>query len=217
MFITLEGIEGSGKSTAQRLLAEHLEDKGYFVVSTREPGGSALGRKLRALLLDSRTTQLRNRAELFLFLADRAQHVSEVIRPALDEGHMVLCDRYADSTISYQGYGRGMDIDQLVQVNDLAISGLWPQLTLLLDLSPQLGLERAGRRNHEDGTIISEGRFDSESMVFHTRVRQGYLERAAAEPDRFAIIDASLPADDVFLQCISAVEAKLQEFGVVVE
>ncbi|MEG2172324.1 MAG: dTMP kinase [Desulfovibrionaceae bacterium] len=217
MFITLEGIEGSGKSTAQRMLAEHLEDKGYFVVTTREPGGSALGRKLRAMLLDSRTTQLRNRAELFLFLADRAQHVSEVIRPALDEGHLVLCDRYADSTISYQGYGRGMDIDQLVQVNDLAISGLWPQLTLLFDISPQVGLERAGRRNHEDGTIISEGRFDSESLAFHTRVRAGYLERAAAEPDRFAIIDAARPADDVFLQCISAIEAKLQEFGIVVD
>lgn len=217
MFITLEGIEGSGKSTAQRMLAEHLEDKGYFVVSTREPGGSALGRKLRAMLLDARTTKLRNRAELFLFLADRAQHVSEVIRPALDEGHLVLCDRYADSTISYQGYGRGMDIDQLVQVNDLAISGLWPQLTLLFDLAPQVGLERAGRRNHEEGTIISEGRFDAESMAFHTRVREGYLERAAAEPDRFAIIDASRPADDVFLQCISAIEAKLQEFGAVVE
>lgn len=217
MFITFEGIEGSGKSTALRMLAEHLEDKGYFVVSTREPGGSALGRKLRAMLLDSRTTQLRNRAELFLFLADRAQHVSEVIRPALDEGHLVLCDRYADSTISYQGYGRGMDIDQLVQVNDLAISGLWPQLTLLCDLSPHMGLERAGRRNHEEGTIISEGRFDSESMAFHTRVREGYLERAAAEPDRFAIIDAARPVEDVFLQCLSAVEEKLQEFGVVVD
>lgn len=217
MFITFEGIEGSGKSTAMRMLAEYLEDKGYFVVSTREPGGSALGRKLRAMLLDSRTTQLRNRAELFLFLADRAQHVSEVIRPALDEGHLVLCDRYADSTISYQGYGRGMDIDQLVQVNDLAISGLWPQLTLLFDLSPKAGLERAGRRNHEEGTIISEGRFDSESVAFHTRVREGYLERAAAEPDRFAIIDAARPVDDVFMQCLSAVEEKLQEFGVVVD
>lgn len=217
MFITLEGIEGSGKSTVQKMLAEYLQEKGYTVVTTREPGGSALGRKLRALLLDARTTGLRNRAELFMFLADRAQHVSEVIRPALDEGAVVLCDRYADSTISYQGYGRGMDIDQLVQVNDLAISGLWPQLTLLLDVSPQVGLERAGHRNKEEGTIISEGRFDSESMAFHGRVRTGYQERAAAEPDRFAIIDASLPAEDVFMQCLSAIEEKLQEFGKVVE
>lgn len=217
MFITLEGIEGSGKSTAQRVLAEYLEEKGYSIVSTREPGGSALGRKLRAVLLDARTTELRSRAELFLFLADRAQHVSEVIRPALEEGQIVLCDRYADSTISYQGYGRGMDVDQLIQVNDLATSGLWPHLTLLLDISPQMGLERAGHRNREEGTVISEGRFDAESVAFHTRVRAGYLERAAAEPERFAIIDAARPAEDVFMQCLSAVEEKLRAFGRVVD
>lgn len=217
MFITLEGIEGSGKSTAQRLLAEYLEEKGYSVLSTREPGGSALGRKFRAVLLDARTTQLRPRAELFLFLADRAQHVSEVIRPALDEGQIVLCDRYADSTISYQGYGRGMDVDQLIQVNDLATSGLWPHLTLLLDVTPQVGLERAGQRNREEGTVISEGRFDAESVAFHTRVRTGYLERAEAEPERFALIDAARPAEDVFMQCLSAVEDKLRAFGRIVE
>lgn len=217
MFITFEGIEGSGKSTTQRLLAEHLQNKGYTVCMTREPGGCSLGRRLRAVLLDARTTGLRSKAELFLFLADRAQHVGEVILPALDEGQIVLCDRYVDSTVAYQGYGRGMDTDQLVAVNDLAIGGLWPHLTLLLDVPPEVGLVRAGQRNKEEGTVISEGRFESESLTFHTRVREGYLERAAGEPDRFAIIDASCPPEDVLLQCVSAVEAKLQEFGRVVE
>lgn len=217
MFITFEGIEGSGKSTAARLLAEYLEDKGHAVLCTREPGGSALGRKLRAMLLDTRTLNLRNRAELFLFLADRAQHVSEVIRPALDEGQIVLCDRYVDSTLAYQGFGRGMDVDQLRSINELAIGGLWPQLTLLLDLPVEAGLQRAGRRNRDEGTVITEGRFESESRAFHDRVRQGYLECATEEPGRFAIIDAALPPEDVLMQCVSAVEAKLQDLCITLD
>ena len=213
MFITFEGIEGSGKSTALKLLAEHLEAKGYSVLCTREPGGSALGRRLRALLLDSRNDNLRNRAELFLFLADRAQHVSEIIRPALDEQQIVLCDRYVDSTLAYQGFGRGMDMDQLITVNELAIGGLWPHLTLLLDLPISVGLQRAGKRNQEDGTAITEGRFENESHEFHRRIRQGYVELATENPDRYAIIDATLPPDEVLLQCVSAVEARRDELG----
>lgn len=210
MFITFEGIEGAGKSTAMHLLAEHLESRGHAVLLTREPGGSILGRKLRALLLDTRTGNLCSRAELFLFLADRAQHVSEIIRPALDERQIVLCDRYVDSTLVYQGYGRGIDVDRLRAVNVLATGGLMPHLTLLLDLPTEMGLVRAGRRNREEGTVIAEGRFDAESKQFHNRVRQGYLEQAAEEPDRFAIIDAVSPPDEVLLQCVSAVESRLQ-------
>ena len=213
MFISFEGIEGSGKSTAQALLAEYLQSNGYAVLCTREPGGCSLGRKLRALLLDTRNDNLRHKAELFLFLADRAQHVSEIIRPALDEGQIVLCDRYIDSTVAYQGHGRGMDTDQLTAVNDLAAGGLWPHLTLLLDLPISVGLMRAGKRNQSDGTAITEGRFESESQEFHRRVRQGYVELAAEYPERFAIIDATLPPDEVLLQCVSAVEPRLRELG----
>lgn len=213
MFISFEGIEGSGKSTAQRLLAEHLQGLGYDPLLTREPGGCALGRSLRPILLDARTRGLSSRAELYLFLADRAQHVAEVIRPALEAGQTVLCDRYADSTLAYQGYGRGLDPEHLRRINDMATGGLMPDLTLLLDLPVHCGLERAGLRNREEGTVLSEGRFDAESLEFHERVRQGYRSLAAEEPERFAIIDAAQPPEDVVLQCISAVEASLRQQG----
>ena len=213
MFISFEGIEGSGKSTAQRLLAEHLQGLGYDPLLTREPGGCALGRSLRPILLDARTRGLSSRAELYLFLADRAQHVAEVIRPALEAGQTVLCDRYADSTLAYQGYGRGLDPEHLRRINDMATGGLMPDLTLLRDLPVHCGLERAGLRNREEGTVLSEGRFDAESLEFHERVRQGYRSLAAEEPERFAIIDAAQPPEDVVLQCISAVEASLRQRG----
>ncbi len=213
MFISFEGIEGSGKSTAQRLLAEHLQGLGYDPLLTREPGGCALGRSLRPILLDARTRGLSSRAELYLFLADRAQHVAEVIRPALEAGQTVLCDRYADSTLAYQGYGRGLDPEHLRRINDMATGGLMPDLTLLLDLPVHCGLERAGLRNREEGTVLSEGRFDAESLEFHERVPQGYRSLAAEEPERFAIIDAAQPPEDVVLQCISAVEASLRQRG----
>ena len=204
MFISFEGIEGSGKSTAQRLLAEHLQGLGYDPLLTRS---------LRPILLDARTRGLSSRAELYLFLADRAQHVAEVIRPALEAGQTVLCDRYADSTLAYQGYGRGLDPEHLRRINDMATGGLMPDLTLLLDLPVHCGLERAGLRNREEGTVLSEGRFDAESLEFHERVRQGYRSLAAEEPERFAIIDAAQPPEDVVLQCISAVEASLRQRG----
>ena len=213
MFISFEGIEGSGKSTAQRLLAEHLQGLGYDPLLTREPGGCALGRSLRPILLDARTRGLSSRAEFYLFLADRAQHVAEVIRPALEAGQTVLCDRYADSTLAYQGYGRGLDPEHLRRINDMATGGLMPDLTLLLDLPVHCGRERAGLRNREEGTVLSEGRFDAESLEFHERVRQGYRSLAAEEPERFAIIDAAQPPEDVVLQCISAVEASLRQRG----
>ena len=180
MFITFEGIEGSGKTTAQQLLALELEKRGHDVLLTREPGGCGLGRALRPILLDARNSGLCNRAELYLFLADRAQHV---------------------------------DPDRLRRANDLATGGLQPDLTLLCDLPVSVGLERAGLRNRREGTVLSEGRFDSESLNFHERVRQGYLTIAAEEPDRIAIIDASQQPEDVVLQCLSAVERHLKQRG----
>ena len=209
MFISFEGIEGAGKSTAMALLAEALRLRGHDVVETREPGGCSLGRLLRPILLDARTDGLSSRAELFLFLADRAQHVHSQIRPALEAGNIVLCDRFTDSTIVYQGAGRGLDPDALRRINLLATGGLTPDLTFLLDVPVAVGLERAGIRNRREGTVISEGRFDSESLNFHERIRQGYLALAAEEPRRIAIIDARQPVDDILLQCLSTAEAAM--------
>ncbi len=213
MFISFEGIEGAGKSTAMTLLAEALRLRGHDVVETREPGGCALGRLLRPILLDARAGGLSSRAELFLFLADRAQHVHSQIRPALEAGSVVLCDRFTDSTIVYQGAGRGLDPDALRRINLLATGGLSPDLTFLLDLPVPLGLERAGIRNRREGTVISEGRFDSESLNFHERIRQGYLDLAGEEPRRIAIVDARQSPDDILLQCLSATEDALRGLG----
>ena len=213
MFITFEGIEGSGKSTALLLLAQELERRGFDVLRTREPGGCGLGRAIRPILLDARTRSLNMRAERYLFLADRAQHVAEVIRPALEAGQIVLCDRYTDSTLAYQGYGRGLDPEKLRRINEMATGGLAPDLTLLMDLPVGLGLERAGLRNQRQGTVLSEGRFDAESMDFHERVRQGYLALAEEEPQRIACINAEQRPEDVLLQALSAVEDYLGRSG----
>lgn len=206
MFITLEGIEGAGKSTLMDLLFQHLQACGNTPVTTREPGGSRLGRRLRAMLLDCRQEHLTPQAELCLFLADRAQHIAEEIQPALQAGQIVLCDRFVDSTLAYQGYGRGMDISDLSQINQIAAGALKPDLTLLLDLPPQIGLARAGQRNQAQGTVISEGRFDAESLDFHERVRNGYLELAKAEPERIHVIDASEDIKTVFAKALAIIK-----------
>lgn len=208
MFVTFEGIEGSGKSSVMALMAENLARNGHEILVTREPGGSGLGRMLRSILLDARSGDLSPAAELHLFMADRAQHVAEVIRPALDNGNVVLCDRYTDSTIAYQGYGRGMNLEDLAQLNRLAADGLNPDLTILLDLPVSVGLTRAGNRNREQGTIISEGRFDAESHNFHERVRQGYLAMAARDPERIIVIDADRDLESILSDCLLAFQSQ---------
>lgn len=205
MFITFEGVEGAGKSTIARLVAQNLAAMGHKVVLTREPGDNSLGQKLRPILLDARNANISSRAELHLFLADRAQHLAEVILPALAEGKIVLCDRYADSTVAYQGYGRGQDIDKLHLLNSLATDDLEPAQTLLLDLPVKDGLKRAESRNLEDGTMISEGRFDSETLSFHEKVRLGYLALAKANPERFVIINALPNTEEVSQKCLEAI------------
>ena len=190
MFITLEGIEGSGKTTLLENLADVFRTLNHEVLVTREPGGCALGRDLRALLLHP-ATQIGPEAELFLFLADRAQHVAEVIRPALERGMVVLCDRYADSTIVYQGYGRGLDIERLRALNDMAIGGLWPDRTFVLDMDPAQALKRARKRNAEQGLSGKEGRFEAEHLSFHTRIREGFKLWAAHNTKRIAVLDAA--------------------------
>ncbi|MDR1360568.1 MAG: dTMP kinase [Deltaproteobacteria bacterium] len=196
MFITFEGIEGAGKGTALARTNQWLISKGRRTLITREPGGSALGRELRSMLL-SVDQAIEAEAELFLYLADRAQHVRRIIRPALARGEIVLSDRYADSTLIYQGCGRGLDQKALAAANAMAVGGLWPDLTFLLDLPPETGLARARARNKALGLEILEGRFEAEDLAFHRRVRQGYLALAAEQP-RVCILEASRPPEAVF-------------------
>ena len=205
MFVTVEGVEGAGKSTLMGMLAFELEKRKLPFVRTREPGGSALGEKIRPLLLDV-SSRVDSRAELFLFLADRAQHVAEVIRPALERGEWVLCDRYADSTIAYQGYGRGMDVERLQALNDDATGGLWPDRTLLLDVPVETGLARALARNGREGLNLSEGRFEAEALAFHERIRGGFLARAARWPERFCVLDARRSPEELLAKALAALE-----------
>jgi dTMP kinase len=195
MFVTFEGIEGCGKSTQAELLKRWLERAGFEVLLSKEPGGSGLGRSLRAILLDRSSEGISPQAELFLYLADRAQHVAEVLRTSLQKGAVVIVDRFADSTLVYQGYGRGIDLEELRRLNALAVQGLWPEMTILLDLPAEQGLSRARSRNTESGSSDREGRFEAEDLSFHERIRRGYLELATAEPERFCMLDADKGAD----------------------
>ena len=205
MFLTLEGIEGAGKTTLLENLAEVFRTLNHEVLVTREPGGCALGRDLRALLLNPES-DICPEAELFLFLADRAQHVAEVIRPALDRGMVVLCDRYADSTIVYQGYGRGLDVERLRLLNDMAVGGLWPDRTFVLDMDPAEALRRARRRNAEQGLAGTEGRFEAEQLPFHTRIREGFKVGAAHNPKRIAILDAADSPEGLMHQALANID-----------
>lgn len=206
MFITFEGIEGTGKSTQIARLTDYLQARGREVLLTLEPGGSRIGRELRKMLLHMDSVDLTGESELFLYLADRAQHVSQVIKPALEQGKVVISDRFADSTVVYQGYGRGLDPKLLHQFNDIAVTGCWPDLTLLFDIEPEIGLKRAMTRNLADGKTKEEGRFEAESLTFHNRVREGYLTWAALHADRIKVVDATPSPDEVFEQMTSIVE-----------
>jgi dTMP kinase len=192
-FITLEGPEGAGKTVLARRLAEALEQRGHAVRLTREPGGTPLGERVRALLLERLSGDLAidARADALLFNAARAQLVAEVIRPALEAGEVVLCARFADSTLAYQGYGAGLPIDQLRAIADVATGGLAPDLTVLLDVDPEVGLRRKapGARNR------FEASFD---LDFHRRVRAGFLELAGQEPERWRVVDSTRHVDRVF-------------------
>jgi dTMP kinase len=197
-FITFEGMEGCGKSTQAKLLARAL---GPDAVLTQEPGGTAIGRAIRQLLLDPANRAMSAEAEVLLFFADRAQHVAEVIRPALAAGKTVISTRYVDTSLAYQGYGRGLDLDRIRAVAVLATGGLRPDLTLFFDLPLEIGLARVVRRGGRD-------RLESEVREFHERVRNGYLELAAQEPDRWIRIDASGSEADVEARTRAAVEAR---------
>ena len=191
MFITLEGPEGSGKTSQLPLLAEFLKEKGYSVLATREPGGTTIGNQVREVLTRLDNTAMHPRTEILLFLAARAQLVEERIRPELAKGSVVLSDRYADSTLAYQGYGHGLDLTLLRSFLNFATGNLWPDLTLLLDVDAEAGLLRKKSSGGE------WNRLDAYELAFHQRVRQGYRELACQEPQRWAVVDAGLPFDQV--------------------
>ena len=192
MFITMEGPDGSGKSTHIEPLVEYLRQQGYPVLTTREPGGTLISDQVRAVLLNRmENTAMHPRTEILLFLAARAQLVEEVIRPRLSAGEIVLSDRYADSTLAYQGYGHGVDCDLLRQLLNFATGNLWPDLTILLDVPVEVGL----RRRQLSG--CEWNRLDAYTVSFHQRVRQGYHALALRDPARWVIVDASQPADQV--------------------
>ena len=207
-FITFEGIEGSGKSTQVVLLANHLKSLGIHSVLTREPGGTPIGDQVRKILLDPGNTALDPAAELLLYAAGRAQHLKEIIRPQLETGAAVLCDRFADATLAYQGYGRGLDIELIRTLDRIVCVGLRPDLTILLDIDTVVGVGRARGRNNSRG-LEAEARFENEAIAFHERVRQGYLKLAGLEPDRIRIVDASRPVEAIQAEIRGIVDEKL--------
>lgn len=197
MFITLEGIEGAGKTTQAARIAEFLRQRGHGCVTTREPGDTRIGKKIRAILLDPENSDLVPLAELFLYAADRAQHVHERILPALQEGKTVICDRFFDATTVYQGFARGLDLEIIESIHRLVPGELKPDMTILFDLPPEVGLKRAWGQINSGGRTGKESRFEKEALAFHEKVRAGYLNLAHREPDRFFVVDAAESADRV--------------------
>ena len=187
LFITFEGPDGCGKTTQMKLLAEYLEKKGEEVVLTREPGGKGLGEKVREILLNY-DGEVSDRCESFLFLADRAQNIDIIVNPAVKAGKIVLCDRHIDSTVAYQGYGRGLDIERINMLNNLATNGKKPDLTFVFDVDVETSMKRVGKE---------KDRMESAGIDFHNRVRQGYLELAKQEPQRIKVIDATKSIEEI--------------------
>jgi len=211
LFITFEGGEGSGKTTQLKALLAVLRGSGIEAVETRDPGGTAVGKQIRELLLDREQVRMEAAAELFLYQASRAQLVAEVIRPALAQGRVVLCDRFCDSTVAYQGYGRGLDLTLIAQLNAVATGGLAPDLTFLLDLEPGQGLERASQR--EQQLRQRQDRMERELLAFHQRVRDGYRAIAAAEPRRVVVVDGARGMTEIEGDIRRRVEGALTAVG----
>jgi len=209
LFISFEGIDGSGKTTQVKRLGQSLRDKGYELVTVREPGGTPVAEKIRELLLDARNDGICPRTEAFLYAAARAQLVTEVINPALTEGRVVIADRYLDSTLAYQGYGRGLDTRFLEQLNRLAVAGTVPDLTIILDISPAEGMVRR--------SDSCPDRLEREGLQFQEAVRAGYLSLSRQYPERIKVVDAMRPPEQVYAEIVALVTpflAQLAEAGV---
>ncbi len=217
-FITFEGLDGTGKSTQMRKLAEKLRAAGHKVMETREPGGTATGEKIRRVLLDSKTEGLSPMAEMALMFASRAQHIVEVIQPALDRGQIVLCDRFTDSTEAYQGGGRKLGCKAVLELHRILCGDLQPDLTILLDSDPAKSVGRARNRNqiaadrthNSSGKHADENRFEQENRAFFARVREGYMAIAAREPGRIVVVDASGTPTETHTKIVDIVTNKLK-------
>lgn len=207
-FLVFEGVEGSGKTTQLSTLSEHLRSIGRRHVLTKEPGGTPLGDRIRAILLDPGEEGMDPLAELLLYAASRRQHVVEVIRPALETGVPVLCDRFTDATLAYQGYGRTLQLDLLQQLNEWVTGSVQPTLTVVLDVSEEAGLRRARDRNAH-GDLHHESRLEGEDLAFHRRVREGYLALARSDESHYAVVDATGDADEVFKRIFALLEARV--------
>ncbi|NLI12574.1 dTMP kinase [Pelotomaculum propionicicum] len=199
-FIVFEGIDGSGKTTQLNLLADDLRSRGFAVLNTREPGGTRVGELIREILLDPAYGELVPRAEALLYAAARAQHVAQVILPALREGRIVLCDRFLDSSLAYQGFGRGIEVGLLERINEPATDGLAPDLTIILDSGIEDGMDRISLSGRD------ADRIEREARAFHRKVRSGYLELAARDPSRYSVVNANRPVGQVYADVLRAVE-----------
>ena len=204
MFITIEGPEGSGKSTATETVINKLRELGYDVLKTREPGGTPISEQIRNVILDKDNKAMDGRTEALLYAAARRQHLVESVWPAVKEGKIVICDRYIDSSLAYQGGARGLGIDNIVDINMFATDNTWPDLTLLFDIPPEIGLERISLNKNRE-----VNRLDLETLEFHKKVRQTFLDLAEKYSDRFVIIDASKGRDEVAQDALNAILSRL--------
>ncbi|NNL75053.1 MAG: dTMP kinase [Desulfobacterales bacterium] len=211
MFITLEGIEGCGKTTQMRRLSTYFENRQLPCVVTREPGGTAIGEKIRTILLDPQNKDMVPTAELLLYMADRAQHIDSLIKPDLTAGKIILCDRYFDATVVYQGFARGLDSQLILDLHRQVFQDLKPDLTFLLDLAPRIGLARAWDQLDKGARASTERRFEEETISFHEKVRAGYLELARLEPERIHVIDASREEEQVQMDIQKVLSGSLEK------
>lgn len=210
MFITFEGIEGSGKTTQIKLLAKTLEAQGHAVVLTREPGGTKISDQIRKILVEATNKDMVPTCELLLYYASRAQHLEEFILPSLKKNKIVLCDRFTDATLAYQGFARGMDVHVLETLGQIVLKGLKPDLTFLFDLPVEIGLKRAKARARDLAAEEREDRFENELLSFHEKVRQGYLKIAKGDPQRFRILDATKSKHELHEKILQVVQVVLK-------
>jgi dTMP kinase len=206
IFITIEGPDGSGKTTIIQMLAENLEREGFEVIATREPGGIEIAEQIRKVILDPDNTEMDSRTEALLYAAARRQHLAEKVRPALEKGKIILCDRFVDSSLAYQGHARGLGIDEVYSINEFAIEDMMPELTLYFDIAPEVGLERI---NKNKGREVN--RLDMEKLDFHQKVREGYLILADRFADRIVKIDASKELEAVYEQAEAKIKSLLNK------